>query len=348
MLAGKNYVPILRTRISEVEAFRNLSAEAKELIFPVFLLRPWPNANNLQLTVDRIADALDGHSFGLGLDSEKKFGDNSKNAQKEFDDLFSENQGFANYFQFIADIPGAIPVLQPSGNADQILIQFGRADDLNRGLIVHQQKGAALPISQSLIGLPPMPDDTMFVVDAGWSRDTLQMQSWALQAANQIYDSLPDAEIVVASSSFPDAFGHIVGTDEEPAYEGDVFSAVRTRLQGANTTLGDWGSTRPSQNGGGGRIPSRIDLPRPNSWQIFRADPSNDSGYAPLAGLATAHAAFASIPECWGKLQVEATDGSGTGIKGVKSNTSARINMHMTIKSGASGGIGQDEQPYVD
>lgn len=348
MLVEKTYVPILRTRVAEIEAFRQLSSEAKELIFPVFLLRPWPNANHLSLAVDRIVEAAAGHPFGLGLDRDKYLAGSSRPAQGEFDSLFSHDQGYRGYFEFVENVPDAVPVLQATPDANQLLLQLGRAEELDRGLIVHQLRGVTIPITQSVINLPPLPHDTVFVVDAGWSRDVLQMQAWALAVAQQIVGQLPDAEVVVASSSFPSSFGHIVGDEEEQAFESEVFGTVRLNLQAANLTLGDWGSTRPSQSGGGGKIPSRVDIPRPRSWQIFRADPDNDSGFVEIAQDAIAHPCFSTVPECWGKLQVEATNGDGAGITGVKKNTSCRINMHMTVQSGASNGIEQDEQPYED
>ena len=69
MLANIGYVPLLKTRVSEVEAFGFLSGDAKDRSFPVFSLRPWPNANNLQLAVDRTTEAVDGRPFALGLGS---------------------------------------------------------------------------------------------------------------------------------------------------------------------------------------------------------------------------------------------------------------------------------------
>lgn len=348
MLAGKSYVPMLRTRIAEVEAFRQLSAEAKALIFPAFLLRPWPNANSLQLAVDRIVEATAGFPFALGLDPGRFRGQSSKPAQAEFNELFSESRGFAAYYDFLSSIPGAVPVLQSTSDATQLLWQLGRAEDLDRGLVVHQQRSSRMPITQSLINLPPLPADTIFIVDAGWSRDLLQMLDWSLQTTRIIAENLPESEIVIMSSSFPEAFSHIIGNREEVAFETQIFSEVRQRLQYANITLGDWGSTRPSQSGGGGRIPSRVDIPRTASWQIFRADPDDDGGFPAVAAEAAAHYAFSAVPDCWGKMQVQATDGTGIGITGTKMNTSARINMHMTIQCGTSQGVDLDEQPYQD
>lgn len=348
MLAGKAYVPLLRTRIAEMEAFRQLSAQTKELTFPVFLLRPWPNANHISLAVDRVLEATAGHPFALGLDRDKFLAGSSKPAQAEFDALFDAQQGFEAYFDFLSEIPNAVPILQSTTDANQLLLQLGRAEDLDRGLIVHQQRGMPIPITQSVINLPPLPHDTIFVVDAAWSRDVLQMQAWAQSITGQIVDQLPEAEIVVMSSSFPDSFSHIIGNSEEQAFENQVFSAVRQNFQSANLTLGDWGSTRISQSGGGGKIPARIDIPRPFSWQIFRPNPDDEATYLDAAQDAISHQAFNAAPDCWGKIQIEATDGNGSGVTGVKMNTSCRINIHMTIQSGAVQSIDLDEQPFED
>lgn len=348
MLSNIGYVPFLKSRVSEVEAFGFLSNEAKDRTFPLFHLRPWPNANRLQLAVDRVSDAVAGRPFALGIDIERRGHSSTRPAQTEFNALFEPHLGFRDYYNFLGDIDGAVPVLQVTNNADNLLRQLANANDLDRGLIVHQRREQQIPISDTIIGLPPLPHDTVFVVDAGWGRDPLQLQSWATTATRRIFEALPTAEIVVMASSFPDSFGHIIGNAEEPAYENNVFDVVRQQLQQADLTYGDWGSTRLSQSGGGGRIPPRIDVPRPSSWHIFRADPNGDESYLTIAEDVQQHGCYDAAPDCWGKLQIEATDGDGLGVTGVKMNTSCRINIHMTLRSGAANTIDLDEQPYQD
>lgn len=348
MLANIGYVPFLKTRVSEVEAYSFLSEEAKDLTFPVFALRPWPNANYLQLAVDRTSEAVGGRPFALGLDAERFQHNSPKEAQIEFNHLFDDHLGYQAYYEFVSDIENAVPVLQTTFDADNLLRQLAYAHELDRGLIVHQRRDQQIPISETIIGLPPLPHDTVFLVDAGWQRDPLQLQNWALASSRRIVQLLPDAEVVVMSSSFPDSFSHIIGTAEEPAHENGVFDVVRQQLQEADLTYGDWGSTRLSQSGGGGTIPPRIDVPRSASWQIFRADPDGDETYQSLADDVQQHEVFGLVPDCWGKLQVEATDGEGAGITGVKMNTSSRINMHMTHRSGAGTTLDLDEQEYED
>ncbi|MGB3805817.1 MAG: hypothetical protein WA936_01320 [Erythrobacter sp.] len=338
----------MKTRISEVEAFNFLSDESKQLTFPIFLLRPWPNANFLEHCVNKIAEAADSQPFALGLDAERFGYQSGKVAQQEFDALFDSHLGYKAYFDFLEEIPDAVPVLQPSTSAENILRQLGNATELDRGLVVHQRRGVSQQLSDTVLNLPPIPTDTVFVLDAGWGRDVLQMEAWALPIAERILDAVPDAEIVVMASSFPDSFSHIIGNAEEIAHENGFVEAMRQQLQAANLKYGDWASTRLSQNGGGGSIPARIDISRPSSWQIFRADPSADQNYLDMAGAAQAHPCFSTMPDCWGKQKVAETDGNKEGITGVKMNTSARINAHMTLRAGAEVTLDSDEQPYED
>jgi hypothetical protein len=347
-LEDRAYVPLLKTKNAEVSAYRTLSIAAKDKIFPIFQVRPWPNANHLELTVDRVREAVDGHPFGLGLDVERFGGSSTKPAQREFDDLFDARRGYAAYYDFISNIPDAVPVLIPTGSADALLLQIGNADRLDRGLIIHQRRGAAIPLSDMIVRLPPLPHDTVIVIDAGWSRDYVSLEAWAAATFARVYEALPNAELVIMASSFPDSFSHIVGELEEAAMERRLFSATRQRFNRANLTYGDWGSTRPSQAGGGGRIPSRVDISLPDSWMIFRSNPDDDYGYASIAENACGHDSFARLPECWGKQLIRETDDQGNGITGPAKNTASRINSHMTIQSTAAGDLPPDERPYED
>lgn len=239
MLGNISYVPLLKTRVSEVEAYNFLSAGAKEKTFPIFALRPWPNANHLQHSVDKMKEAVGNYPFALALDRERFLHPSKKAAQQEFNELFDESLGFRAYFDFIQATDNAVPVLHPTTNADNLLRQLGNAHELDRGLVVHQQRDQSIPISETIINLPPLPNDTIFVVDAGWNRDALQLQNWAYSSARRINDLLPSAEIVIMSSSFPDSFSHIIGTSEEQAHEIGVFEFVVQQMQNANLTYGD-------------------------------------------------------------------------------------------------------------
>jgi hypothetical protein len=347
MLESINYAPILKTKIAELNAYRNLSDEAKTLSFPIFLARPWPNATHLELTKTRVLEAVDGHPFAFGLDSERQHHFNVRPAQQEFQELFVQTGGYRNYYDFVCSMPQAVPVLMPSATSDNLLRQLGNADTANRGLIVHFTRESFVPVLNLAATVPPLPHDTVFVVDAGWSRNYELLELWATSTLTRILSAVPNAEIVIASSSFPESFGDIVGNETVLAHEYRLFRAMRQHFNQANMTFGDWGSTRKSQEGGGGKIPARIDVPHGRGWEVFRADVDLGEDYDDVAGAVVVHASFSATPECYGKEMIRNTPGEG-GITGPARATESRINIHLTVRSDARNTLDTDDTEYED
>lgn len=348
MLAGINYVPLLRGKVAEVTAYRHLSGEAKSLTLPAFLARPWQNANHFQLTVDKLRDAVEGRPFALGLDDQRYGRPSRKPAQGEFDALFAPEGGYRAYYELINSIPEASPVLQRVTSADNLLFQLSNADNSHKGLFIHYNRDSTPPVLNISGYTPPLPSDTVFLVDAGWSTDYNYLELWTLQAVQRINLALPNAEIVVMASSFPDSFGSIIGHGEVGYHERRLFSAMNQRFQQANLTYGDWASTRPAQSGGGGTIPARIDVPHHSGCNIFRAGDGEINTYSAQADAALAHACFSTVPSCYGKQAIQETSGDGDVITGPQRSTEARINIHLTIQSSAAQTMPMDETDYVD
>ncbi|WP_081974431.1 beta family protein [Sphingomonas taxi] len=339
----------MKAAAAEIGAYRNLYPDVKQLTFPIFKARPWQNANSFQLTLDRVIDAAGGYPFGLALDGSRFEHTNEKEAQVEFDALFNQANGFEAYYGTLANIRGAVPVLLPTTSRAELARQINNADRLDRGLIVHQQRGIAFPhFTRLFAARSPLPHDTVFVVDAGWSRDYQALEAWTMPVVDRINGAIPEAEIAVVSSSFPSSFRHIIGHSEESGTERVLFATVRQRFNSADLTYGDWGSTRPSTTGGGGKIPSRVDLPRPTSWDIFRSDPDNDLGFSEMAWQASHYPSFQQTPSCWGKEMISITDDQGNGIQSRQSAATVRLNIHMTLQSGADSNLPLDEAPYQD
>lgn len=348
MLQLRNYVPLLKTGVAEVEAYRALYPSVRDSVFPIFLARPWQNASHFDFTIKKVREAVGDNPFGFALDLDRYRYANSRPAQREFDALFDSRLGYAHYYEVVESFRNAVPVLIPTTNANVLIRQIGNAERLDRGLVIHQRRNATIPLSSLITSLPPLPHDTVVVVDAGWSRNYLELEAWALPVIERAVTALPEAEIVVMSSSFPDSFTHIVGEHEEVGTERRLFAAARQRFQQADLTFGDWASTRPTQGGGGAPIPSRIDVAKVNSWHIFRANPDNDLGFAELAWIVQHHECLTAAPDCWGKETILVTDDTGAGVATRPVATQVRINMHMTIQSGASSILPTDEVPYQD
>lgn len=346
MLAAINYVPLLRTKPAEVTAFHTLSGVEKAATFPLFLSKPWQNANHFQKTIDKVKGAVGTIPFAFGIDREFRGGAAKQPAQSEFDALFDATQGFAAYYECLEGIGNAVPIFVGGGNADQVLMQLGQADTLGRGLIVRFTREEITPILNLAGSIPPLPHDTVFVVDAGWHRDILQLQQWSIATVQRVLAALPDAEIVVMASSFPDSFSSIVGHGEVTLHEPSVYSVVRASFNEARMIYGDWATTRPPQSGGGGTIPPRIDIPMIGSCNVFRADLDMSETYADMASLAASHECFETVPNCYGRTLIESTH-DGAGITGTQRATEARINIHMAKHSAPGIAVGTEED-YVD
>lgn len=346
MLGAVNYVPLLRTKPAEVTAFHTLSASEKAATFPIFLSKPWQNANHFQKTIDKVTGAVGSIPFGLGIDRAFLGGDAKQPAQGEFDALFNPAQGFRDYYECVGNIENAVPVFIGGGTADQIFMQLGQADNLGRGLVVRFVRGEVTAVLNLAGTIPPLPHDTVFVVDAGWHRDELQLQQWAIATVQRILNAVPNAEIVVMASSFPDSFNHILGHGEVILHEPAVFNVVRASFNESNMIYGDWATTRPPQSGGGGIIPPRIDIPMIGSCNVFRANLDVSETYASMATLAMAHNCFESVPACYGRTLIETTP-SGGGVTGTQRATEARINIHIA-KHASPGLTVNSEEDYVD
>jgi hypothetical protein len=313
-------------------------------MFPIFLSKPWQNANHFQKTIDKVAGAVGALPFGFGLDRVFLGGDAKQPAQSEFDALFSATNGFRAYYDCVEEIQNAVPVFLGGGSANQVLMQLGNADALGRGLIVRFTRGEITPVLNLAGAIPPLPHDTLFVVDAGWARDPLQLIQWSTAMVQRIIDRVQNAEIVVMASTFPDSFNTIIGHGIVDMYERHVFSSVRATFNNANLIYGDWATTRPPQSGGGGTIPPRIDVPMVDSCNVFRAGEAET--YADVAALVLGHNCFSSIPDCYGRSLIQETL-DGAGITGTQRATEARINIHLTKNSGPSGEASLEEE-YVD
>lgn len=348
MLAGKSYVPILKTGIAEISAYRNLYDDVKQVTLPFFQLRPWPNAKHLAYSIEKIVDAVSNFPFILGLDASRLNHPSPLPAQTEFNGLFDPAGGFQRYYEFVESVPGASPVIIPIGAPENVVAQISNAGNLGRGLVVHQRRGSDLEIISTVAQVHYNPSECTFILDGGWSTDYIALESWCLPRLVALHEDLSAAEFVIACSSFPDSFSHIIGNAEEMGSERRLFNVVRQQFNQLDLTYGDWGSTRTSNSGGGGYIPSRVDVPKLNSWEIFRADPDNDLGFSEMAWEAQHHDSFPSTPNCWGKEMIQVTNDEGEGINSRPDAIKVRINIHMTIQSGATSVPPTDEVPYTD
>jgi hypothetical protein len=355
MLEQFQYCPSLHSRVAEIKALAQLPAATKDRLFPLIICRPWPNAKSLSRTWEKVGIALGGRRFALDLDVTKRNSGGRLAASNEFDDLFTVRNGFARYYDVVASIAEAIPVLRVSdGEVLQFEAQCRNIDRLDRGLVVRIQYGLVSNPISLIRQVFARFQDVSFFVDAGWSRDILGREAWVSGIIAEITRNHPEIEVVVSGSSFPDSFSSIGDRGIIPVEERRLFDNLARRHNSATLIYGDWGSTRPPSTE---QIPMRniprIDLPMPNQWISFRRDKEVDEheDYAEIASRVIADIDWPSGLDIWGTYTIEWTaSGEPGAIRSPATAAAARINIHLHRQAffGANDAVVDGDEPFTD
>ncbi|WP_081639511.1 beta family protein [Euryhalocaulis caribicus] len=349
MIEHIEYCPTLYTRISEVKALLNLPTSSKDRIFPLLLLRPWPNANYLQSSWDKIREAIGDRPFAVDLDFNKFQSGSHKQAATEFDHLFNSNSGFENYFDAIERIESAVPVIQLEAKGSDYSKQLAHAEQLDRGFFIRILSGK--PSTARMLSEQTLGNDIPKVVfiDAEWTRDPLSREAWLSGAIRRVTDIDPGTEIVVAGSSFPESFSEYGPRGEEPLLERQLFNRLVRQHNAASLTYGDWGSTRPPMEPTPMKTVPRIDLPNSNGWHFFRS--TDEETYADVAVRTMNDKEWPKDLEIWGTYAIGCTaSGEPGAIKAPSTATAARVNIHLHLQAqhGAEIIESDNEEPFTD
>ena len=355
MLENLAYCPTLHTRSAEMNALARLPAETKDKIFPLIVAGPRPNAKYLERTWEKIGDSLGNRRFALDLDPTKKGSDSGKPAAAEFDALFDSKGGFKNYYEAVAKMAQAIPVLRVgSGQTAQLKTQADRIDDLDRGVIFRIEFGAPSNSLEFIDSVLERFEDISIFVDAGWSKDILSRTAWASGIIERVTKDKPGAELVVSGSSFPDTFTNVHRRRPVPISERFLYNELVRQHNAAKLIYGDWGSTRPPpMDPTPMRNVPRIDLPKPGEWIVFRRDDEmeKDEDYQDIAKRVIIDPDWPKDLSIWGTNSINWTaKGQPGGITGPAAAAAARINIHLHRQAyyGLNDLIADGDEPFTD
>lgn len=348
MLQGQTYVPLLYVKRAELRALSALDKVARDTMFPILVGRPGDH-HDLNRTWDLISSAVGNYRFGFDIDRNKLGKCPNSPAREQFDALFDTTDGFSNYYSMIESLEGAVPVLQMTGGLPiDIEQQIKHIQRLDRGVVVRIERGHTHGLETLLAAGTLDGVDKLFVVDAGWALDVLQLESWGSPIITAITSYYPEAEIACLSSSFPTAFDRINDKGVFTIDDRFLFDNLVRRHNAARLTYGDWGSTRTSEERRGAKPKPRIDVASTTDWTCFRMT-KDESGFQQVAVRTQSDALWSRVPDCWGKRTVECSALNIPGrITGTEIATSTRINIHLTVQAlSQTDGMVPDE-PYVD
>ena len=347
MLEEISYSPVIYSKNSELSALKNLRDELRPKIFPIISLKPLPHAHELAHTLNRIDESKPGR-FGLDIDWHTYGRVKSLTDPNEFDRLFLHNDGFQNYFNLVDSIAGAVPVLvRCDGEYPFLDSQIDRALELGKGLIVRIEREKYHGLDYVLDQVTGRVEDVVFLVDAGWSQEILLAQPWTYQMIKAITERNSEAEIIIASSSFPKSFSHMGKKGISSNDDRELFRRMR-QMTNAQIVYGDWASTRKSIEATPMKAVPRLDLAHSNEWLSYRR--IGQEGYFDIADRLVNDLGFQLTADCWGKNNIaDLAAGNLEAVKGAAKATASRINMHLTVQALVDSGEAlPEETSYAD
>lgn len=332
-----------------MNALQELPEKDKDLMLPLFQLRGWVGSHRLENTITRIKKSIGNRKWVADID--KSFLDNPnflrtgeypREVFREIEMLLKPDNGYENWYQYLKEIPEAIPTLQLD-TVNELENQLDKMVSLKRGIVVKfDQADIESGKCYSVIDFLHSRDlkNLLVVFDYG------QLDSGILTFVKKIAElirysalQLPTAIISTTGSSFPFEFAGFEN-GEKPIYERLLFNKVKSLLAGVNLLYSDRGSARAVRIKGGGGVPApRIDYPLDHDWRFVRQnydDPSNikdgekNEIYTEIAKRILSANYWEPNLHLWGTQLIAVTaKGDKYGIDSPSKATAVRINIHL-------------------
>lgn len=334
MLQGRTYVPLLHARLAEMRALSELPVSTKNKMVPIIKCRPWLNSKTISSVWSKVGECFGPRMFGLDLDATRCLPNDARDSYREFAALFNTANAYENYYNLVASLPYAIPVLRGISELDsQIEGQLDCIEALERGLFVRilpKTAGNLAALAQA-IKVREI-ENAVFVFDCGWGPDILLSAASCVSLIDRIMDVDEDFELVVAGSSFPDSFAKQGARIPIPIRERQLFDEVRRGTNRGVIVYGDWGSTRPPVDPVPMKNVPRIDFALPGQWVAFRSDGEDD--YERLAERVLEDSDWQPGSGTWAEYMITSTAaGLDPAIKSPAMAAAVRVNLHMHIQA---------------
>lgn len=254
-------------------------------------------------------------------------------AQYEYYELIESTDTGQRWIDFIDRYENAYPCIQVK-NASPAAIrhQIECFSDRLRFFLVRLENGGGQDFNAIIDTVCQTAHANFgFVIDAGWSNDLISRALWVDGLVKRIVrlrgNQIP---IITTGSSFPNSFTDFEMGESVPVVERLLFSQIVQANNEGRIIYGDWASSRsPSEGGGGGPIPPRLELPTASSWEIYRADDECPE-FEDLAEALADSSSYEPDLNIWATYKIEATRiGDTNGISSLRTAAAVRINMHL-------------------
>lgn len=344
-----SYYPALRTRAAEILGLSNLTREKKEKILPLITLGKWPRSEEIQISLDKSLEAMNGLPFILDVTQENKH-----HCASSFDLISAENS-FTNWISFCTKNENVIPVIQmPEAAKLRDIVKQARILEDAKGSIAFRIKNLNTDINKTITSLVSLdsPENAIIFIDLGFIRGHISpMTSAAISAINQIRTEIPEAIISVLSTSFPSSVANFAGENGQYGHIDIMEREFHQTIGGRGVSIyGDHGSIHSVvYDDVGGRYVPRIDVALDDAWFFERRPGFDSKGY-----IEAARAILKRFPnyledKSWGALMIRnAASGDIAGMGSPAKWISVRVNLHITKQIELSEAIKTDYDPEED
>ncbi|MFQ2105298.1 beta family protein [Aeromonas rivipollensis] len=326
-----SYYPALRTRAAEILGLNQLTHDKKEKILPLVTLGKWPRADEIQVSLDKTLEAMDGLPFILDVTQENKH-----HCASSLELLSSENN-FSNWISFCSRNDAIIPVVQmPESARLRDVVQQARTLEREKGAIAFRIKNLNTDINKTIASLVSLdsPESAIIFIDLGYIRGHISaMTSAAINAINQIRTELPEAIISVLPTSFPSSVANFSGESGQFGYIDIMEREFHQAIGGRSVSIyGDHSSIHSVvYDDVGGRYVPRIDVALDDAWFFERRPGLDSKGYIEAAKAILKRYPDYLDDESWGAQMIRnAASGDIVGMGSPAKWISVRVNLHIT------------------
>lgn len=339
-LEGKEYVPTLAVRASEMTGLEFLPGATKDRMTPCFLLAPWSSSNSLSRTITRIERAFPNRAYFLDPDRDYESTNDQNTAQQEFAALLNPTNAFENWVNFVSAHTNVLPCIQTAGQTEALIrAQIVAIQNLGRPYAFRIRREPQTANLEAIVGAINAEGaaDFAIILDGGWTNDPLSIAAWFDGIIrNTLVTINPVVPVVCSCTSIPKIFTVFNSDDPTPVpfSNRQLVEQLARNSNRERVIYGDWGSTRPREHGGFANRPlDRIDYPTVNAWYIARnKDQEWDFRDAALAIVGSE--GWDGALGIWGEEMIRNTTiNVELGIDTPQKNVAARVNIHLHRQS---------------
>jgi hypothetical protein len=335
-LSASTYVPTLAVRASEMNGLEQLPGLTKDRLRPMFLLAPWTTANTLTKAVERIQKAFPNRQYFLDIDRDYAATNQESDAQRELRDLQDPNNSYANWRFFTSKFPLVQPCIQLIGQTQRDFItqiRFAQIQERTFCVRIEKSRFPTHNFDEIIGALNEVGTaDYAIMLEGGWTNDPLTLAAWftglITDGLRQIDANVP---IIISCTSMPKVFTDIEIHKAVPFSNRELVQQISTQTNRNVVLYGDWGSTRPREQQGGGQRPvDRIDYPTQNSWFIARNKEREWTFKEAAEEVVSQSKIWDGKLNIWGENMILQTAANPAfAINSPQKNVAARVNIHL-------------------